>query len=125
MQILLFSLVVGFCCGLIGSIYRNILAYEPILNWWFRFGDRYFCSTWLYKPIWVCSKCFAGQLAGWFWLLFSILPRITNHYRQIVANFSFMRKCIENGGALILGWFCAICTAILMAVILHPLTSEK
>lgn len=62
------SLILGIICGLTASIYRGVLAYEGILNWWFRFGAR-FEGKWFYRPIWECEKCFAGQLALWTYLL--------------------------------------------------------
>lgn len=50
-----------------------LLAKEPILNWWFVWGDRVghrmvgnaMKAKWFYRPIWECEKCFAGQLALW------------------------------------------------------------
>ena len=47
--------------------YRLILAYEPILNWWFMFGNK-FEKRFFYRPIWGCEKCFAGQIAFWIYL---------------------------------------------------------
>ena len=46
------------------SVYRLILAYEDVLNWWFKFGSR-FEKYVFYKPIWGCQLCIAGQLAFW------------------------------------------------------------
>ena len=48
--------------------YRAILAYEPVLNWWFKFGLRYE-KKWFYKPIWGCSLCISGQMALWIYIL--------------------------------------------------------
>lgn len=48
--------------------YRYILAYEPVLNWWFKFGAK-FENRFFYKPIWGCAKCISGQIALWFYLL--------------------------------------------------------
>ena len=48
-------------------VYRLILAYEPILNWWFMFGAK-FEKRFFYRPIWGCEKCLAGQIAFWTYL---------------------------------------------------------
>lgn len=45
-------------------VYLLILAYEPILNWWFKFGSR-FEKSFFHAPIWGCQLCFAGQTALW------------------------------------------------------------
>lgn len=58
----------GFLIAVFSVSYRLIMAYEPILNWWFKFGLR-FQSKWYYKPIWGCEFCFAGQVALWTYLL--------------------------------------------------------
>lgn len=57
--------------AIIAIVYRRILAYEPILNWWFKLGMK-FSNYFFYKPIWGCEKCFAGQLALWTYLLNAI-----------------------------------------------------
>lgn len=57
--------------GLFAVVYRQILAYEPILNWWFKFGSRYE-SRFFYKPIWGCELCISGQVALWLYLLTSL-----------------------------------------------------
>lgn len=124
MQILFFSLLVGFCCGLIGAIYRSVLAYELILNWWFRFGNRYE-GKWFFRPVWECAKCFSGQLAGWFWLAFKILPAIIRYCGQISRGLPFSIHYAQTGAALILGWFCAICAAIFTAIILQSFLTDK
>lgn len=54
--------------GLFAVVYRHILAYEEILNWWFVFGDK-FSKKWFYKPIWGCELCISGQIAFWTYLL--------------------------------------------------------
>jgi hypothetical protein len=67
-QILLFSISVG----IVAAIYHGILAYSPVLNWWFRFGQR-FEKKWFYDPIWGCVKCIAGQMALWSYLIIVFL----------------------------------------------------
>ena len=64
LDFLFFALMIGIT----GVIYRMILAYEPILNWWFMFGLRYE-KRWFYKPVFGCEFCFAGQIAFWSYLI--------------------------------------------------------
>ena len=88
----------GFLIAVFSVSYRLILAYQPVLSWWFQFGMRY-NDKWFYKPIWGCELCFSGQLALWtyliswlsvnfnttapFWrLLFKVLP----NYHQTEYN---------------------------------------
>ena len=54
--------------AVLAVVYRLILAYEPILNWWFAFGARFEKYFW-HAPIWGCQLCFAGQIALWTYLL--------------------------------------------------------
>lgn len=80
--------------AVVSYVYREILAYEDVLNWWFRFGLKYE-TKWFYKPIWGCQLCFAGQNALWififnwissnlnekapFWrLIFFLIPKYGN-----------------------------------------------
>lgn len=57
-------LLIGAASGISGAVYRFVLSHEPVLNWWFRFGDKYE-GRWFYPPIWGCHKCISGQLALW------------------------------------------------------------
>lgn|GEM_PF-1219655 len=61
---------IGLACGIIAYTVSNILVYEDILNWYARFLNR--LPEWLGKPLGLCSKCFAGQLALWVTLFFII-----------------------------------------------------
>lgn len=54
--------------AVVSYVYREILAYEKVLNWWFEFGRR-FENKWFYQPIWGCQLCFAGQNALWIFIL--------------------------------------------------------
>lgn len=115
MQIVIFSYILGAGCGIVGAVYRYVLAYE-FLNGWFRFGDRYE-GKWFYRPVWGCAKCFSGQLALWFWSIFQIVPAFFTHYghiRRLTAN------CIQNGGWLILGLLIAISAAIVTTLLIEP-----
>jgi hypothetical protein len=59
MEILIFYSIL---IALLAVVYRLILAHEPVLNWWFRWGLRYE-KRWFWKPVWGCELCFAGQVA--------------------------------------------------------------
>lgn len=61
-------LLLAIAIALIAISYRNILAYENVFNWWFRFGSK-FENRFFYKPIWGCTKCISGQIALWFYAL--------------------------------------------------------
>lgn len=54
-------------CGLIASVYRGVLAYEQPFSLWWRLGN-YFERTWIFRPLWACEKCFAGQMAFWIYI---------------------------------------------------------
>lgn len=70
-------LCLGIAAAVISVTVIVIMPLEPILNWWFRIGEKYGKRTangyelerWFYRPIWGCEKCFAGQLGLWGYLL--------------------------------------------------------
>jgi hypothetical protein len=66
-------LLLAICTGLVAAVYRGVLAYEPILNWWFKIGDRYE-KKWFYKPIWGCIRCIAGQFGLWGFVFLEAIP---------------------------------------------------
>lgn len=101
-----FALALG--CGVVAAIYRGVLAYEPVLNWWFRFGNRYE-GRWFFAPVWGCVKCISGQLALWFFL-FTELAGAWDGYR--------------NPLAILFGLLLTICGAILTAIILAPIIQK-
>lgn len=53
--------------AVVAYVYREVLAYEPVLNWWFKFGLKYE-NKWFNAPIWGCQLCFAGQNALWIYI---------------------------------------------------------
>lgn len=67
---------IALLSAIIAIVYRKILAYQPVLSWWFKFGLDY-SNKWFYQPIWGCEKCFAGQLTLWFYLLSIIGSKIS------------------------------------------------
>lgn len=99
-------------CGVIGAIYRGLLAYEPVLNWWFRFGAR-FEKRWFYAPVWGCVKCITGQLALWWFTFLETIPRLLETKTPLMEIF-----------ALLFGYLFTICGAILMAIVLAPIIAK-
>lgn len=71
--------------------YRLILAYEPILNWWFMFGAK-FEKRFFYRPIWGCEKCLAGQIAFWTYLF----GWIASYLNTNAPFWSFLFKLIPQ-----------------------------
>ena len=61
---MLLIIIWAFFIAIIAYVYREFLAHEEILNWWFKFGLK-FEKRFFYKPIWGCQVCFAGQMALW------------------------------------------------------------
>lgn len=56
--------ILGLMCGLIAAVYRGVLAYEQPFSLWWKLGNH-LENTWIFKPVWGCAKCFAGQLGFW------------------------------------------------------------
>jgi hypothetical protein len=102
-------ILLAFCCGTIAAVYRNILAYEPVLNWWFKFGQR-FEKRWFFAPIWGCVRCISGQFGLWFFVFLEILPGFQE------TGYTFL----EIFG-LIFGLLFTICASILFAIVLSRL----
>lgn len=102
---LLMFLLWPLMLGITAVIYRNFLAYEEVLNWWFRFGAKYE-KRWFHKPIWGCVFCFGGQLALWVYVISWILSSnfmqksIIGHYLSFlvqsigIENYSALGACI-------------------------------
>lgn len=122
------AITVGFSCAIIGVVMIVVMANEPILNWWFRFGYRVGVKKvsgreverWFYKPIWGCEKCLSGQLALWSYLFF--------HFRIETAQFARFGLAV-----VYYPYFCnyspfwhALCisTGILSAVFISHLTKK-
>lgn len=70
------ALCLGLASAVISVAMITLMSHEPILNWWFRFGERIGkpivndieVERWFYKPIWGCEKCFAGQISLWVYI---------------------------------------------------------
>ncbi len=106
-------LFIALGCGIIGAVYRGILAYEPILNWWFKFGNRHFEKRWFYAPVWGCVKCITGQIALWSFTFLEIIPLILEKNTGILEIFG-----------LFFGLLFSICGSILIAIVLAPIISK-
>lgn len=107
---------VGIAAGIFAAVYRHILAYEPILNWWFKIGLKYE-GRWFYSPVWGCHRCISGQLSLWVMLFCVILPAIEAQTGQISGLFSFAAYYAGICLSLLLGLIFAITAAILVAEI--------
>jgi hypothetical protein len=81
----------GFLIAVFAVSYRLVMAYEPILNWWFRFGLNY-SNRFFYRPIWGCEKCFAGQIAFWTYLF----SWISSYLNTNSPFWCFLFKIIPN-----------------------------
>lgn len=79
--------------AVVAYVYREFLAYEPVLNWWFKFGLR-FENRWFYKPIWGCQMCFAGQLALWIY----VFNWISSNFENKAPFWRFVFFLIPNYG---------------------------
>lgn len=76
--LLLFNFSIGVMCAVVAVVYRHILAYTPVLNWWFRLGFKYSqrrmssVAQAIHKVVWECEMCQAGQLALWSYVYFTV-----------------------------------------------------
>lgn len=85
------ALFFGLCCAFIGTVINVIMPNEPILNWWFRFGNRIGIKVvkgeeverWFYRPIWGCEKCLSGQVALWCY------PLLGADYYELCGKYAF------------------------------------
>lgn len=68
--VIFFSAVIAFAA----NVYKNILAHEEVLNFWFRYGAK-FQDKWFWKPVWGCELCIAGQWALWYYIFRLICDR--------------------------------------------------
>lgn len=77
--------------ALFAYVYREILAEQPVLNWWFRWGIR-FEKRWFYKPIWGCILCISGQWALWIY----VLNWIASYFNGNAPFWTFLFKVIPK-----------------------------
>lgn len=88
----------AFLIGAFAAVYRNILAYEPILNWWFAIGRRWETKFW-HKPIWGCEKCIAGQVCLWTYILNTVgkYPRFSGIIGRLVPDLGVITPNLLGG----------------------------
>lgn len=109
------ALIYALASGVSAAVYRGVLAYEPVLQWWFRFGNR-FEKKWFFAPIWGCVKCISGQIALWAYTLTAIIPALlleTGRAGDIVAPAVYYTA---NPVAYLGGLIIAICGSIFTAM---------
>jgi hypothetical protein len=118
------SVLLGIACSIIGVTVNVIMPNERILNWWFRFGesvgkeivDGREVERFIYRPIWGCEKCFAGQLALCIYF-FSHIHAISPDQWELYGWFSFTSYSLS-------GHILAVCTAIFTAVIFSHIINK-
>lgn len=104
--------------GLFAVIYRHILAYEDILNWWFRFGSRYE-RRWFWKPVWGCEICISGQLALWTYAL-NWFCQVILSGKGVVSDFVFFLTPIYHQEHFsVLGVLIFVCEAVAFAYLFN------
>lgn len=120
---ILSALIIGGAAGMAGTVYRLILAYEPIMAWWFRFGNRYE-GRWFFPPIWGCQLCISGQLAGWSFLFLEILPIILTETGRISRFGGSLMISIQTLVAFLFSLIIAICAAIFTAKLISKVINN-
>lgn len=115
---ILTALLWGASCGLIGAVYRSVLAYEEPFSAWWRFGARYE-HRWFFRPVWACEKCFAGQLALWSYFIHALKIAVAMRPERIPGVSASLQGYSIGGHAA------AICAAIFSAVIFARAIDQK
>lgn len=118
------ALCIGIGCAVISVTMIVIMSNEPILNWWFKLGEKYGKDIiqgmeherWFYRPIWGCEKCFAGQLALWFYFFGHIKANSPMDW-QDMGWFNFPGYSLFNH-------ITTTCVAIFTAVILSHIINK-
>lgn len=116
-HIFLSSLWLGLASAIISVVINVIMPNEPILNWWFRFGEKYGKEIvhnkererLIYRPIWGCEKCFSGQIAFWVYFFSHVTANMPVEWQE--------RGWFDFPGYNIFSHIFAVCTAIFTAVI--------
>lgn len=75
-EVLLSSLVLGFCASLVGIVFAYVIPGEgtplnPYFDWLNAMDSKGRFSRFLAKPLGACEKCFSGQLGFWSSIAFS------------------------------------------------------
>lgn len=96
--------LLAVCIAAVAVTYLNILPFEQPFNRWFEWGHR-FKRYFFYRPIFVCEKCFAGQVALWGWPLallfegniqtYSPLQHVFFISLTILVTFDYQRQFLK------------------------------
>lgn len=81
-------IILSIKIAVISILYLVVLPQEKPFNKWYLWGYKWLNNTWLYKPIFVCEKCFAGQISLWYYLVFHVehIKRFTFRF----VDYSFL-----------------------------------
>jgi hypothetical protein len=115
------ALAMAGAIGIIAVVYIHILSLENILNWWFRWGNR-FERRWFFRPLWGCEKCFAGQVALW---LYVIIHFPASETWQIADFWPWAVEIILSGIIWLFGAVLQVCGAILSAYTINKFITKK
>lgn len=105
--------------AVVSYVYREILAYEPVLNWWFQFGLK-FENKWFYKPIWGCQLCFSGQVALWIF----IFNWLSNNLDKNAPFWRLIFFLIPNYGKIEYNVFLGVFSISLSILLTYILTKQ-
>lgn len=116
LNFIVLTLLFSASVGIIAAVYVGVLAYSPVLHWWFRFGARYE-KRWFYDPVWGCVKCVAGQLALWLYLFLFVFPVLGSQQARVTLIGKIMAAYAAGTVVgLIFGLIASICGAIITAM---------
>lgn len=101
-------------------IYRQFLADQPVLNWWFMFGMR-FENKWFHAPIWGCVFCISGQLALWSYVVSWLAYGYFDRSLAISHFLSYLVPFFGSTDYSVLGCVIFICVTISYVHILSKL----
>lgn len=100
-------LIYSIQIAIVAIVYILVLPDQQPFDRWFRFGNDKFRNTLIYKPLWDCEKCFAGQLSLWIFILVHV-----EHYHFI--DVSHLAYAVGKG-------IYFICQTIIITIILSKL----
>jgi len=110
------TMLLAVCAGVSAAVYRQVLAHEPVLNWWFMIGQKYE-KRWFFPAIWGCVKCIAGQIALWSYMFLEVIPSVAPGVFGTAYLLYPALHHTSNPAAYFFGMITAICGAILVAMV--------
>lgn len=128
MSNIILAMLIGIASAVIGVNIHLIINLEPVANWWFVLGGKVGIKIvngqeverWFYRPLWGCEKCFSGQIALWWFLLWHV--RAGTGQAGHIVHWQGYWVAIQNYSL-----FChvtAICCATFTAVLLSTLIKK-